>query len=57
MTVPREERLEIWSRLAADLPLPLLDSMIEEVPFDRVIEAGEKILAGAVRGRIVIRVA
>lgn len=57
VTVPREERLEIWRRLARDLPLPLLDSMIEEVPLDRVIEAGEKILAGAVRGRTVIRVA
>jgi acrylyl-CoA reductase (NADPH) len=56
VTVAREERLEIWSRLADDLPLSLLDSMIEEVPLDRVIEAGEKILAGAVRGRTVIRV-
>jgi acrylyl-CoA reductase (NADPH) len=56
VTVPREERLEIWRRLARDLPLSLLDSMIEEVPLDRVIEAGEKILAGAVRGRTVIRV-
>ena len=35
----------------------LLDGMIEELPLDRVIEAGEKILAGAVRGRTVIRVA
>jgi acrylyl-CoA reductase (NADPH) len=57
VTVPREDRLEIWRRLARDLPLPLLDGMIEELPLDRVIEAGEKILAGAVRGRTVIRVA
>jgi acrylyl-CoA reductase (NADPH) len=57
VTVPREERLEIWRRLARDLPLPLLDNMIEEVPLDRVIESGEKILAGAVRGRTVIRIA
>lgn len=57
VTVPREERLEIWSRLRTDLPLPLLDSMIEEVPLDQVIEAGGKILGGAVRGRTVIRVA
>jgi acrylyl-CoA reductase (NADPH) len=57
VTVPREERLEIWRRLASDLPLPLLDSMIQEEPLDRVFELGEKILAGAVRGRVVIRVA
>jgi len=57
VTVPRAERLEIWRRLALDLPLSLLDSMMEELPLDRVIEAGEKILAGAVRGRTVIRVA
>lgn len=57
VVVTREERLEVWRRLASDLPLPLLDSMIEEQPLDRVVELGEKILAGGVRGRIVIRVA
>ena len=57
VTVPREERLEIWRRLASDLPLPLLDSVIQEESLDRVMELGEKILAGAVRGRTVIRVA
>jgi acrylyl-CoA reductase (NADPH) len=57
VTVAREERLEIWRRLALDLPLPLLDSMIEEEPLDRIFDLGEKILAGQVRGRTVIRVA
>jgi acrylyl-CoA reductase (NADPH) len=57
VTVPREERLEIWRRLSTDLPLPLLDSMIQEEPLDRIFELGGKILAGAVRGRTVIRVA
>ncbi len=56
VTVPREERLEIWERLAHDLPIPMLESMMQEVPLAGVIEAGEKILAGAVRGRTVIRV-
>jgi len=56
VTVPREERLEIWRRLSTDLPLATLDSMIEEEPLDRVFELGEKILAGGVRGRTVIRV-
>ena len=57
VVVTHQERLEVWRRLATDLPLPLLDSMIEEEPLDRVVELGEKILAGGVRGRIVIRVA
>ncbi|HEV2202791.1 MAG TPA: MDR family oxidoreductase [Bryobacteraceae bacterium] len=57
VVVTREERLEVWRRLASDLPLPLLDRMIEEQPLDRVAELGERILAGGVRGRIVIRVA
>src|SRR5579862_990611 len=29
-------RLEIWSRLSRDLPLPLLDSMIEVVPMTQI---------------------
>jgi acrylyl-CoA reductase (NADPH) len=57
VTVAREERLEIWRRLSQDLPLAPLDSMIEEEQLDRIFELGEKILAGAVRGRTVIRVA
>jgi acrylyl-CoA reductase (NADPH) len=52
----REERLEIWRRLSVDLPLPLLDSMTQEEPLDRIFELGEKILAGAIRGRTVIRI-
>jgi len=57
VTVPRPERLEIWRRLGLDLPLSKLDSMIQEEPLDRIFEWGEKILAGGVRGRVVIRVA
>ncbi len=51
-----EERLEIWRRLSVDLPLPLLDSMTQEEPLDRIFELGEKILKGAIRGRTVIRI-
>ena len=57
VTVPRPERLEIWRRLGTDLPLSKLDGMIQEEPLDRIFEWGEKILAGGVRGRVVIRVA
>jgi len=57
VVVTREERLEIWRRLSVDLPLPLLDNMIEEEPLDRIFELGEQILAGTIRGRTVIKVA
>jgi acrylyl-CoA reductase (NADPH) len=49
-------RLEIWSRLASDLPMKLVDSMSDVAPLAQVFELGEKILAGQIRGRIVIDV-
>jgi acrylyl-CoA reductase (NADPH) len=54
--VSRPERLEIWRRLGQDLSMSLLDSMTTEEPLDRVIELGEEILKGKIRGRTVIRV-
>jgi acrylyl-CoA reductase (NADPH) len=54
--VSREERLDVWKRLARDLPLGLLDQMIEEAPLDKVFDLGEQILAGKIRGRTVIRI-
>jgi len=54
--VNKEGRLEVWSRLRRDLPLRKLDSMIEVAPLTEVFELGEKILAGQIRGRVVIEV-
>jgi acrylyl-CoA reductase (NADPH) len=54
--VTRAERLRVWERLAQDLPLNLLDAMTELAPLDRVFELSEKILAGKIRGRVVIDV-
>ncbi len=54
--VSRSDRLLMWERLTHDLPLPLLDSMTQEAPLEAVFDLGEKILAGAVRGRTVIRI-
>ena len=54
--VSRADRLLIWDRLTRDLPLPLLDSMTEEAPLAAVFELGEKIIAGHIRGRTVIRI-
>ena len=39
-----------------DLDRVMLARMTETIPFDRVFEAGERILAGKVRGRIVVEI-
>jgi acrylyl-CoA reductase (NADPH) len=49
-------RREIWTRLVRDLPLNLLDRMIQVEPMGRIFELGEQILAGKIRGRTVIDV-
>ena len=57
VVVTRAERELVWQRLGRDLPLGLLDSMMEEAPLADVFALGEKIIAGHVRGRVVIRIA
>jgi acrylyl-CoA reductase (NADPH) len=54
--VSRSDRLQIWERLSRNLPLPLLDRMTQEAPLEAVFDLGEKIIAGGVRGRTVIRI-
>jgi len=54
--LPNARRREIWQRVARDLPLPLLDSMIQVAPLGKVTELGAQILAGQIRGRVVIDV-
>ncbi len=54
---PREERVEAWSRLARDLPPDRLEQMIETVPLSSLPQIAPSILAGRVRGRIVVDVA
>ncbi len=51
---PAERRRAAWQRLARDLDLDKLDAMIEEAPLERVPELADAILAGRVRGRVVI---
>jgi acrylyl-CoA reductase (NADPH) len=54
--MPNAKRREIWSRLATDLPMDLLDKMLVEAPLDKVIPLGEQILKGLIRGRVVVDV-
>jgi acrylyl-CoA reductase (NADPH) len=54
---PRALRQRAWDRLAAELDPALLETMITEVPLAGAVAAAERLMAGEVRGRIVIRTA
>lgn len=54
--VPRAPREEAWRRLTRDMPMDKLDAMTETVPLAALPERGRQILAGKVRGRIVVDV-
>jgi len=56
VTVPHARRVEAWRRLAADLPADKLEAMTTVVPLAAVIGLAEEILAGRVRGRVVVDV-
>ena len=53
---PKPRRLEAWARLARDLDAQKLAAMSTTVPFAKVIEVATEILAGTVRGRIVVEI-
>ena len=53
---PRERRLRAWQRLATDLDHALLDAMTAEIGLSEVIDTAPRLLAGEVRGRLVVDV-
>jgi len=53
---PLSERKTAWERLAADLDRGKLKEITQEIGLDEVIGAGAKVLAGQVRGRIVVKI-
>jgi acrylyl-CoA reductase (NADPH) len=53
---PIARRLEAWRRLETDLDRGKLAAMTSEVGFAEVISVAEPILAGQVRGRIVVKI-
>lgn len=53
---PLARRQQAWARLATDLDATLLESMIEEVPLSGAVERASALLAGKVRGRVVIKI-
>jgi acrylyl-CoA reductase (NADPH) len=53
---PIDLRKTAWSRLASDLDRGKLTEITHEIGLDEVVDAGAKILAGQVRGRIVVKI-
>lgn len=53
---PKAQRIAAWKRLAADLDRNALKSMTTRQPFDKVMDVARDIVAGKVRGRVVIDV-
>ena len=56
VTIPRPHRLMTWERLATDLDTDLLASMTNTVSLEEVPGVSGELLAGRVRGRLVVDV-
>jgi acrylyl-CoA reductase (NADPH) len=53
---PKEKRLAAWSRLATDLDPVKLDRITQEISLGEALQKAPEILAGKVRGRLVVNV-
>ena len=53
---PLAKRQRAWDRLAKDLDLAKLESMIDEVPLEGAIAKAQELMDGKVRGRVVVRI-
>ncbi len=56
VTAPRQRREKAWQRLAADLNTATLDAMTSEIRLAEVLDKANDILAGKIRGRLVVNV-
>ncbi|MBI2242030.1 MAG: oxidoreductase [Magnetospirillum gryphiswaldense] len=53
---PRDQRIEAWKRLAQDLDVSKLDAITSTIGLGQVVETAGRLLAGQVRGRVVVDV-
>ena len=53
---PYALRMEAWQRLARDLDPAVLEMMVEEIALGEVIDTAARLMAGKVRGRVVVDV-
>lgn len=51
---PRPRRLEAWKRLARDLDPARLEALSTEISLDEVISTAARMMAGQVRGRLIV---
>ena len=56
VAAPKALRLEAWDRLARELDHDKLAAMTSTIPLDRVMEAGRQIVAGKIKGRVVVEI-
>jgi acrylyl-CoA reductase (NADPH) len=56
VTRPRVDRVAAWNRLASDLDLSLLPLITREIGLSEVIDIAPQLLAGKIRGRVVVDV-
>jgi len=54
--MPRPRRIQAWNRLAKDLDLSKLAAMTQTIKLSGVRKAADDILAGKVRGRLVVEI-
>jgi acrylyl-CoA reductase (NADPH) len=54
--MPMPRRRQAWERLARDLDTAKLDAMTRAIAFSDLRKAGEEILAGQIRGRVVVEI-
>jgi acrylyl-CoA reductase (NADPH) len=53
---PQSKRQRAWERLAKDLDVKKLESMIEEVSLEQVPEKANQLMAGKIKGRVVVKI-
>jgi len=53
---PKAKRLDAWQRLARDLDTAKLDRITQEITLRQALDSAHDILAGKVRGRLVVNV-
>ncbi len=53
---PLARRQQAWDRLARDLDPARLESMVQEVPLSRAAEKAAELMAGRIRGRVIVRI-
>jgi acrylyl-CoA reductase (NADPH) len=54
--LPKPRRLQAWERLARDLDVSKLAAITQTIPLSGVRKAADDILAGRVRGRLVVQI-